>query len=796
MGHPARTCGLWRAFAVAVMVGVGGAVAHAQNPIVVSRIYIGTATIDDSGTAIVLSNATVAGGLAVGGGTPSDKGIMIPTGTPADTTTNFHNRSGVLYWGASPLVATTATNLAGGVAGSLPYQSAADTTTFLAIGSQYKVLESTGSAPQWVSSLTNVSVTGTGTWNAGAVTVSGLGVFDGASIYRNATNDVFSVYGSSAGAGGSWISIFGNTHATTPDIITLNTGTAERLRILADGTIRTADASAFQFGSTISLVRVADNRLGLADGDSLESTYTSGWAGSGYTLNYNQSYPSQSFLQVDRLSVRGIMDVYELLVHQIRATNGSIFVANTGKVASVVDNSGGSYTITTETEHGFAAGDLIRAQRFTGTGVYQSDMTVASVGSDTVFAAALRATYDAPAAGMEFVRIGNTSDADRQGSIYLTADDTNAPHINILSGVAAFTDWGAAAKTKVRIGNLNGICGYSTNVFGLCAGVSEGASITVDGTNGVRIQSAAATGARVSLDTTGLKGYDAGPTLRFSVLTDGSGTLGTNGIAWTTAGVVTAAGWVLTATSFADAAGVVGLSSAVTGGDDIRFWAGDATPGSAEFRVTEAGALTASNATITSASGTVVIGASGIAITAPTTEWTASGSYRFTPVSFAGDKYGMTAFEQGGGLNDRYLMLDNIVTGDYRAATWMRVDNSVTSEVSIKLTAWETGATLETKTQAEITADYITLTGPVSASSTFVASSTITGSGFIAGASNGLTRTCNPTAGNIAFVGGIMTSCTAADPEPDALSEVAALRLEVAQLRALVMTLGTKGVWQ
>ena len=43
------------------------------------------------------------------------------------------------------------------------------------------------------------------------------------------------------------------------------------------------------------------------------------------------------------------------------------------------------------------------------------------------------------------------------------------------------------------------------------------------------------------------------------------------------------------------------MSSTVTGGDDIRFWAGDATPGSAEFRVTESGALTASSATITGA---------------------------------------------------------------------------------------------------------------------------------------------------------------------------------------------------
>lgn len=63
----------------------------------------------------------------------------------------------------------------------------------------------------------------------------------------------------------------------------------------------------------------------------------------------------------------------------------------------------------------------------------------------------------------------------------------------------------------------------------------------------------------------------------------------------------TIGGWSVGATSFTDAAGVVGISSAVTGGDDIRFWAGDVTPASAEFRVYESGALVASSATITGA---------------------------------------------------------------------------------------------------------------------------------------------------------------------------------------------------
>jgi hypothetical protein len=60
----------------------------------------------------------------------------------------------------------------------------------------------------------------------------------------------------------------------------------------------------------------------------------------------------------------------------------------------------------------------------------------------------------------------------------------------------------------------------------------------------------------------------------------------------------TIGGWVIAADSLKDAAGTVGMSSAVTGGDDIRFFAGNSTPSSAPFRVTEAGALTASSGTI------------------------------------------------------------------------------------------------------------------------------------------------------------------------------------------------------
>ncbi len=56
-----------------------------------------------------------------------------------------------------------------------------------------------------------------------------------------------------------------------------------------------------------------------------------------------------------------------------------------------------------------------------------------------------------------------------------------------------------------------------------------------------------------------------------------------------------------------DVANSFGLSSAITGGDDVRFWAGDtfANRATAPFRVTESGAATASNLTITGGSLTI-----------------------------------------------------------------------------------------------------------------------------------------------------------------------------------------------
>lgn len=89
-------------------------------------------------------------------------GVVIRGAGPTTGVTVANGKTAVVVWNGSdfvevaPATATTATNLAGGAAGSLPYQSGAGATTFLSIGTNNFVLTSNGTAPVWTAN------TGTG----------------------------------------------------------------------------------------------------------------------------------------------------------------------------------------------------------------------------------------------------------------------------------------------------------------------------------------------------------------------------------------------------------------------------------------------------------------------------------------------------------------------------------------------------------------------------------------------------------------------------------------------------------
>jgi hypothetical protein len=205
--------------------------------------------------------------------------------------------------------------------------------------------------------------------------------------------------------------------------------------------------------------------------------FTSGFTGGSWRLDYS---PASSSLEVDNLTVRGTMRVYELLINQIRATNGTLFVSSVGKVETVTGTSP-TFFLSFDTGsggtlgHGFAVGDIIRAQRVNpgnpSSFVYRCDLTVTGVSANGKFVTASLTGSTAPSGGMEFVRLGNTASlSNRQGTVYLTADDTNAPFIDVIDGVASHADWNTASgsnRLKTRMGRLNGIT--STN-FGTLSG--------------------------------------------------------------------------------------------------------------------------------------------------------------------------------------------------------------------------------------------------------------------------------------------------------------------------------------
>ncbi len=237
----------------------------------------------------------------------------------------------------------------------------------------------------------------------------------------------------------------------------------------------------------------------------------SGWAlqyetgrlvgGSGYNVGYHMA--------LDHLTVRGTFSVYELLIQQIRATNGSVFVTAAGKVEGKVSgtwSAGQSVVLQLEDNSPFATGDLLRAKRIevnsSGTSVtsFQVDCTVTAVNfTDKQITVTLNvlsgsASSEDVAESLDLVRLGNTIDAGRRGSIYLTSDDSDAPFIEFIDGVSAWGEWGTSAVRKMRSGNLVG-SGYSdytsgnypNGLYGFAAGDASAQYLTVDPTNGIRI---------------------------------------------------------------------------------------------------------------------------------------------------------------------------------------------------------------------------------------------------------------------------------------------------------------------
>ena len=105
-------------------------------------------------------------------------------------------------------------------------------------------------------------------------------------------------------------------------------------------------------------------------------------------------------------------------------------------------------------------------------------------------------------------------------------------------------------------------------------------------------------------------------------------------------------GYIVGLTSLKSKNGVVGLSSEITGGDDIRIWAGSVVPEAAPYRVYESGRLVATNGEFTGdITGSTITGST---ITGGTVR---SGDNNTDRIELSGGKFrGLTAANQITGL--------------------------------------------------------------------------------------------------------------------------------------------------
>ena len=297
----------------------------------------------------------------------------------------------------------------------------------------------------------------------------------------------------------------------TDDVILFDTDNTERMRVDAagidvTGNITISDAGTIGSASDTDAMSIAsggdvtfsqDIKLGtysspnFSNGLIGSSSFTTGFAGGGWQIDHS----SNDFtIELDNMFLRGTLSVYELLIQQIRATNGAVFVTSAAKVLSVsgLSTSDDDGEITFEDPSGnavcpFAVGDIIMMQKVVPGALVAGDaagnasnvikkcvykVTHIGEGANANNVASVdNISYDnlaIPVAGDEFVRIGNVGassggDDDRRGLLYLTSDDSNAPFMDVKDEVDSYADWHSTATTKVRVGKLSGITDSGLN---------------------------------------------------------------------------------------------------------------------------------------------------------------------------------------------------------------------------------------------------------------------------------------------------------------------------------------------
>lgn len=407
---------------------------------------------------------------------------------------------------ASGVTVGTATNLAGGAAGSVPYQTASGATSFLSIGTSNFVLTSTGSAPTWTAN------TGTGNVvraTSPTLTTPVLGVATATSLngltVSTTTGTLTLANGSTlatSGANSITLTSTGATNVTLPTSGTLAT-TSNTVATISFGTTgltpSTATGGAVTVAGTLS---PANGGTGVANNALNTLTFTGNYS-LGLTLNGNTSVtlPTTGTLA----TLAGAETLTNKTINGANNTISNINLASqvTGTLPT---GNGGTGNTATPTNgqlligngSGFSLAALTAGSNITITNSSGGiTIAAASGGGTTTNALTLNNSGAGAASGTTFN--GSTAVTLSYNTIGAAPAPTGtSAQLLANNGSGGFSNVTVGSGLTFSAGTLSATGGGTGDVVGP-ASATDNAIVRFDGTTGKLIQNSAATIA----DTTG-----------------------------------------------------------------------------------------------------------------------------------------------------------------------------------------------------------------------------------------------------------------------------------------------------
>lgn len=239
---------------------------------------------------------------------------------------------------------------------------------------------------------------------------------------------------------------------THKEFLSKNTADRAKKKIVFDEGIEAGDFKAGEKGGYIDGQGKAE-LLTLVVRQLLRSArFVDGFGGEGWQLWIDEQKLAN--LTIDKLTVRQVMTVFELLIEKIRSVGGQIVVSAANGKIKTVEEVDGYYKISFEQENTFVPHDLMRCQTFTGGTLKSYWVEVFAIDGNSVLVETSEFDASLPAEGDEVVLMGNTEYTKRQNLVLISATEDGQPRIDVMNGVKAknFTNC-----LRARLGNLDGI---------------------------------------------------------------------------------------------------------------------------------------------------------------------------------------------------------------------------------------------------------------------------------------------------------------------------------------------------